>query len=83
MSGWMVDGSGWGARHTRRAVLASMGGLGLAGITGQLGSDLAVSTRASSIRRCSSADGPDKCDGDRRFVSVGWDASGLTVTPRH
>src|SRR4051794_4148524 len=37
MSGWMVDGSGWGARPTRRAVLASMGGLGLAGITGQLG----------------------------------------------
>jgi beta-N-acetylhexosaminidase len=37
MSGWMVDGSGWGARPTRRAVLASMGGLGVAGITGQLG----------------------------------------------
>jgi beta-N-acetylhexosaminidase len=37
MSGWRGDGSGGVARSTRRAVLASMGGLGLAGITGQLG----------------------------------------------
>jgi beta-N-acetylhexosaminidase len=37
MSGCRGDGSGGVARPTRRAVLASMGGLGLAGITGQLG----------------------------------------------
>src|SRR6476659_99472 len=37
MSGWMVNVSGSDARTSRRAVLASMGGLGLAGITGQLG----------------------------------------------
>jgi beta-N-acetylhexosaminidase len=36
MSG-MSDGPGWGARTTRRTLLASMGGLGLAGITGQFG----------------------------------------------
>jgi beta-N-acetylhexosaminidase len=37
MSGWRGDGSGGVTRPTRRAVLASVGGLGLAGITGQLG----------------------------------------------
>jgi beta-N-acetylhexosaminidase len=37
MSGWRGDGSGGVALPTRRAVLASMGGLGLAGITGQFG----------------------------------------------
>ena len=37
MSGWRGDGSAGVARPTRRAVLASMGGLGRAGIAGQLG----------------------------------------------
>src|SRR4051812_35737682 len=37
MNEWMVGGSGEGARPTRRALLALMGGLGLAGISGQPG----------------------------------------------